>query len=222
MNKMKSEESIGSKLTDEVAEKPAKTLGRKRDHTRDAKILEATIDILAEAGFDGMTMDMVAARAKAGKATMYRRWSSKTELVRDALTWMNRNHLELDLLPDTGTLSGDLLALLKPQSIEEGERKLRVLAGLGSFFSQNPEAVNGGIFEPWSVVNRELMNRAVGRGEISTRADIEMACQVITSMASYRGLVQRKTFDKHFYTSLIDGVLLPALKNPLTSPNEMA
>ncbi|MCF2717300.1 TetR/AcrR family transcriptional regulator [Paenibacillus sp. UKAQ_18] len=134
MNKIKNEESVGSKLADKVAEKPAKTLGRKRDHTRDAKILEATIDILAEAGFDGMTMDMVAARAKAGKATMYRRWSSKAELVRDALTWMNRNHLELDLLPDTGTLRNDLLALLKPQTIEEGERKLRVLAGLGSFF----------------------------------------------------------------------------------------
>ncbi|WP_310829017.1 TetR/AcrR family transcriptional regulator [Paenibacillus pedocola] len=220
MNKNKNEESIGSDLVDKVAEKPAKTLGRKRDHTRDAKILEATIDILAEAGFDGMTMDMVAARAKAGKATMYRRWSSKAELVRDALTWMNRNHLELDLLPDTGNLQSDLLALLKPQSIEEGERKLRVLAGLGSFFSQNPELVNGGIFEPWAVVNRELMHRAAGRGEISTHADIEMACQVITSMASYRGLVQRKTFDKHFYTSLIDVILLPALKNPSTSPNE--
>lgn len=219
MNKMKSEGSGGSKLPNKVAEKPAKTLGRKRDHTRDAKILEATIDILAEAGFDGMTMDMVAARAKAGKATVYRRWSSKAELVRDALTWMNRNHLELDFLPDTGTLRGDLLALLKPQSLEEGERKLRVLAGLGSFFSQNQESINGEIFEPWAVVNRELMQRALGRGEISPHADIEMACQVITSMASYRGLVQRKTFDKHFYTSLIDGVLLPALKNPLTSPN---
>ncbi|MNH83915.1 HTH-type transcriptional repressor Bm3R1 [compost metagenome] len=220
MNKINNKESVGSKLADEVAEKPAKALGRKRDHTRDAQILEATIDILAEAGFDGMTMDMVAARAKAGKATMYRRWSSKAELVRDALTWMNRNHLELDLLPDTGTLRNDLLALLKPQSIEEGERKLRVLAGLGSFLSQNPETVNGEIFEPWAVVNRELMHRAAGRGEISTHADIEMACQVITSMASYRGLVQHKTFDKHFYTSLIDGVLLPALKNPLPSPNE--
>ncbi|WP_310552175.1 TetR/AcrR family transcriptional regulator [Paenibacillus glufosinatiresistens] len=152
MNKMNHEESAGSKS----AEKPAKSAGRKRDHTRDAQILEAAIEILAEAGFDGMTMDMVAARAKAGKATMYRRWSSKTELVRDALTWMNRNHLELDLLPDTGTLRGDLLALLKPQSIEEGERKLRVLAGLGSLFTQNSESINGEIFEPWAAVNLEL------------------------------------------------------------------
>lgn len=77
----------------------------------------------------------------------------------------------------------------QPQSIEEGERKLRVLAGLGSYFSQNPESVNGEIFEPWAVVNRELMHRAAARGEISTHADIKMACQVITSMASYRGLV---------------------------------
>ncbi|WP_233901875.1 TetR family transcriptional regulator [Paenibacillus polymyxa] len=44
---------------------------------------------------------MVAARAKAGKAAVYRRWSSKAELVRDALAWMNRNHLELESLPDT-------------------------------------------------------------------------------------------------------------------------
>ncbi|MCP3747273.1 TetR/AcrR family transcriptional regulator [Paenibacillus sp. A3M_27_13] len=170
-----------------------------------------------------MTMDMVAARAKAGKATVYRRWSSKAELVRNALAWMNRNHLELESLPDTGTLREDLLVLLKPQSIAEEERKFRVLAGLGSFL-QHPEfaeAGTAGIFEPWVVVNRELMNRAVVRGEIPTHADIEMACQVITSMASFRGLIQRKPFDKPFFTALIDGILLPALKNPQTAPNIM-
>ncbi|WP_218638981.1 TetR/AcrR family transcriptional regulator [Paenibacillus peoriae] len=109
-----------------------------------------------------MTMDMVAARAKAGKATVYRRWSSKAELVRNALAWMNRNHLELESLPDTGTLREDLLVLLKPQSIAEEERKFRVLAGLGSFL-QHPEfadAGTAGIFEPWVVVNRELMRQA--------------------------------------------------------------
>ncbi|WP_310552174.1 TetR/AcrR family transcriptional regulator C-terminal ligand-binding domain-containing protein [Paenibacillus glufosinatiresistens] len=65
------------------------------------------------------------------------------------------------------------------------------------------------------------MRRAAGRGEISPQADMEMACQVITSMTSYRGLVQRQTFDKPFYTSLIDGILLPALRNPLIAPYEM-
>lgn len=223
MSKIKKEMSERAELSEVVAEKPAQKLGRKRDHTRDDKILEATIDILADTSFDGMTMDMVAARAKAGKATVYRRWSSKAELVRDALAWMNRNHLELESLPDTGTLREDLLVLLKPQSIAEEERKFRVLAGLGSFL-QHPEfaeAGTAGIFEPWVVVNRELMNRAVVRGEIPAHADIEMACQVITSMASFRGLIQRKPFDKPFFTALIDGILLPALKNPQTAPNIM-
>ena len=52
----------------------AKPLGRKRDQGRDQELLEATVEILAEVGFDSMTMDLVAARAKAGKATLYRRW----------------------------------------------------------------------------------------------------------------------------------------------------
>ncbi|MGF9644702.1 TetR/AcrR family transcriptional regulator [Paenibacillus sp. FSL L8-0502] len=223
MSKIKKKMSERGELSEVVAEKPAQALGRKRDHTRDDKILEATIDILADTSFDGMTMDMVAARAKAGKATVYRRWSSKAELVRDALAWMNRNHLKLESLPDTGTLREDLLVLLKPQSIAEEERKFRVLAGLGSFL-QHPEfaeAGTAGIFEPWVVVNRELMNRAVVRGEIPAHADIEMACQVITSVASFRGLIQRKPFDKPFFTALIDGILLPALKNPQTAPNIM-
>lgn len=221
MNKVNKEMSEKGKLAETIAEQPAQTLGRKRDHTRDDKILEAAIDILAETSFDGMTMDMVAARAKAGKATVYRRWSSKAELVRDALGWMNRSHLELDSLPDTGSLREDFLVLLKPQSIAEEERKLRVLAGLGSFL-QHPEfaeAGTAGIFEPWAIMNRELMNRAVVRGEIPAHADIEMACQVITSMASFRGLIQRKPFDKPFFTALIDGILLPALKNPQSAPN---
>lgn len=223
MSKIKKEMSGRGEISEAMTDKPAQKLGRKRDHTRDDKILEATIDILADKSFEGMTMDMVAARAKAGKATVYRRWPSKAELVRDALGWMNRSHLELESLPDTGTLREDFLVLLKPQSIAEEERKFRVLAGLGSFLQQPEfaEAGTAGIFEPWVAMNRELMNRAVVRGEIPANADIEMACQVITAMASFRGLIQRKPFDKLFFTALIDGVLLPALKNPQTAPTIM-
>src|SRR5262245_38845873 len=103
------------------ATKPSTTPGRKRDETLDRRIVGAAIDILAEIGFDSMTMDMVAARAKAGKAAVYRRWSSKAELVRDALIWMSRSSVELDDLPDTGSLRGDLLAVLKPYSKDHSE-----------------------------------------------------------------------------------------------------
>lgn len=199
------------------AEKKSATLGRRRDHTLDERIIEAAINILAESGFDSMTMDMVAAHAKAGKAAVYRRWSSKAELVRDALIGMSRNSVELERLPDTGTLRGDLLALLKPYSIENSERKVRVLAGLGSFFSAHQklaEEATAGIFEPLTEVNRRLMQRAVERGEIPAGADFELACQVIVSMTFYRTVKQNKPFNKASYSALLDNILLPALKNP--------
>src|SRR3954468_4364669 len=104
-------------------------LGRRRDHTRDAEILDAAIDVLAETGYDGMTVDMVAARAKAGKATLYRRWPSKPDLVLDAVACLKRDDLNLAALPDTGSLRGDLVAMIRPPSIRDGERKLKIMAG---------------------------------------------------------------------------------------------
>lgn len=195
--------------------KNAKTPGRKRDDTLDKRIIEAAIDILEDVGFDSMTMDMVAAHVKAGKATVYRRWASKAELVRDALVWMSATSVDLENLPDTGTLRSDLLGVVKPHSLEYSRRKLRVLAGLGSFFSEHKRLagdVNAQIFGPWTDVNRLLMRRALERGEIANEAGIEMACQVIVSMTYYRTVTLNEPFDKDVYSSLLDDLLLPALK----------
>ena len=189
-------------------------LGRKRDHTRDDDILDATLDVLAEAGYGGLTMDMVAARAGAGKATIYRRWPSKEGLILDAVARMKSKQVDLDRLPDTGALRSDLLALFKPQSTEESERRLNVMTGLASMLSAHQglaEAVHAAIVEPWAAAHRILMQRAVDRGEISTLADIATASQIIPSMAAYRALIQRRPFEKEFLVTLIDGVLLPAL-----------
>ena len=190
-------------------------LGRKRDHTRDAAILDAALEVLAEVGYDGMTMDMVAVRAKAGKATIYRRWPSKAELVLDAVARMKRGQVDLDRLPDTGTLRGDLVALIRPQSIEEAERKLKVMAGLASMLSHDrglAEAVNAAIVEPWADAHRVFMRRAVDRGEIPASADVETLSRVVPSMAAYRTLIQREPVDRDFLVSLIDGLLLPAIR----------
>ncbi len=207
-----------TKTVEEPKNEPA-TLGRKRDHTADDRIIEAAIDILAESGFDSMTMDMVAARAKAGKATVYRRWSSKAELVRDTLIRMSRASIALDDLPDTGSLRDDLISLLKPYSAKKSERKFRVLARLGSFFSEHQdlaEETMTGIYEPWTTLNRELMQRAVRRGELPESAAIETACSVIVAVVSYNSLTLRKPFDKSAYSALLDDILMPALKNGRT------
>ena len=197
----------------ETADEPTK-LGRKRDHTRDPDILEAALDVLAETGYDGMTIEMVANRAKAGKATLYRRWASKGELVIDAVACMKSVDLDFDNLPDTGTLRGDLIAMIKPHTIEDSEKKLQVMAGLMSMLSRAPEladAANAAIVEPRARVNRILLRRAVERGEISADCDIDALSVLTPSMAAYRTLIQRKQVDREFLISLIDGVLLPAV-----------
>ncbi len=200
--------------TTDISTEPAPKLGRKRDLTRDPEILEATIDVLAETGYDGMTIDMVAARAKAGKATVYRRWSSKSELVIDAVACMKNADIDFDELPDTGTLRGDLIAMIKPHSIEDAKKKLQVMAGIVSMMSNHPEltdAMRAIVVEPRARVNKFFLNRAIERGEIPSDIDIDLLAMVSASMASYRTLMLRKPVDRAFLISVIDGVILPAV-----------
>ncbi|MBC7456809.1 MAG: TetR/AcrR family transcriptional regulator [Bdellovibrionaceae bacterium] len=192
------------------------TLGRKRDNTLDSTIIDAATTILAEVGFDSMTMDMVAAKAKAGKATLYRRWTSKAELVRDALINMSKSSIDIENLPDTGNLKSDLMAIIKPYNAEHAQKKMRVLDGLGSFFTEHKklaEEAMSGIFDPQTKAQVQLMKRAQQRGEISVNADIQTACTIIIAMVSYRTRIQGKRFDMEYYGELLDGVLLPGLRS---------
>jgi len=195
---------------DAVDTKPK--LGRKRDHTRDPEILEAALDVLAETGYDGMTIDMVAARAKAGKATLYRRWSSKGELVVDAVACMKTVNLET--LPDTGTLRGDFVAMIKTGSIEDSQRKLKIMTGLLSMLSKDPElsdSVLSSIMEPRVAANRIILRRAVDRGEIPADTDIEAIAVISQAMATYRVMILRKPVDREFILSVLDTIVLPAV-----------
>lgn len=191
----------------------APKLGRKRDLTRDPEILEATLEVLAETGYDGMTIDMVAARAKAGKATVYRRWASKGELVIDAVACMKSADIDFDKLPDTGTLRGDLVAMIKPHSIEDSARKLKVMAGLVSLLTRQPEladAARAAVIEPRAKVNRVFLNRAIERGEVPRDVNVELLSQVGGAMATHRTLMLGLPVDRAFILSIIDRVILPA------------
>ncbi|ASO20451.1 AcrR family transcriptional regulator [Actinoalloteichus hoggarensis] len=209
---MRHEESAYSEQQD--AARP----GRRRDHTRDGVILDATLEVLAEEGYERMTMDMVAVRAKAGKATVYRRWPSKGSLVVDAIARLGRREVGLDELPDTGTIRQDLRALFRPEMLQDGERRFRVMAGLTSLLVSDrsglAQAAHAASTEPWVTVNRTLIQRAIDRGEVRVAADVETLAQVVPSMAAYRVVVERKPIDPDFLIAVIDGVLLPALGLP--------
>ncbi|EIC08130.1 hypothetical protein HMPREF1529_02378 [Microbacterium sp. oral taxon 186 str. F0373] len=191
---------------------PTPRLGRKRDHSRDPEILSAALDILAEKGYERMTVDMVATRARAGKATLYRRWPSKAELVIEAVACMKSGSPAE--LPDTGSLRGDLIANIKAPVMKDGERKLRIMAGMVSLMSESPEfadAARAVIVEPRAAALRVLIQRAIDRGEVSADVDVALVAQVIPAMTAYKTLMLGTAVDRDYIIALVDEVLLPSL-----------
>jgi AcrR family transcriptional regulator len=202
------------RATEPTTALPTNRVGRPLDITRDADILDAALDVLSEEGFDGMTIDMVAARAKAGKATLYRRWPSKTELVIDAVACMKNSDINFDNLPDTGTLRGDLIAMIKPPSIRDAEKKLRVMAGLISLLARNPElaeVARVAVIAPRAALNRTFLQRAIDRGEIRADIDIATVANISPSMVTYRTMMLAKPVDREFLIGIIDKVILPCV-----------
>jgi AcrR family transcriptional regulator len=190
------------------------TGGRPRDASRDTAILEATLDLLAEVGYDDLTTAEVARRAGAGKATIYRRWPSKAELVVAAVGRMGGDPPRLEDLPDTGTLRGDLAALFRPQTPEDDARSLGVMRGLTSLLSQSSElaeAASGAMVGPFVESQRLLMQRAVERGEVPHDADIGTVARVTPAMTAFRLAVERRPIDVDELMHLVDVVVLPAL-----------
>lgn len=192
----------------------APRVGRPRDASRDAELLDAALEVLGEVGYAGMTMDMVAARAKAGKATMYRRWPSKADLVLEALGRMKSTAVDVMQLPDTGTLRGDLLAMFKPNSVQASDGRLKVMTAIASMLSQDErfaEAVSDMAVTPFAEAHHALMQRALERKEISPDSDLETLSKLVAQVAGFRSIIEGKPFTRDFLVTMVDEVLMPAL-----------
>lgn len=189
--------------------------GRKREHGRDAVILEATLDVLAETGYEATTIDMVAARAGMARATVYRRWPTKTELVLDAVKRLGPNAVELQRLPDTGSLRGDCIALMRQDTTEQSERRVRVISGLQSIAGRDARiaaVLTDGGMQPWIEANRVLIQRSIDRGEYGP-VDVDALAQVLPLMCTCRVAVQQLPVTPEYSIALIDGILLPAMRD---------
>ncbi len=189
--------------------------GRKLDRARDSEILDAALDVLAERGFDGTTIDLVAARARAGKSTLYRRWASKTDLVLEALRRLDTEQIELGDLPDTGSLRADLLSMLQPRTDEQDRRRIGIMNDLASLSRREPliaeRAVQAAI-DPWVEATRLLIVRAIDRGEYPP-ADAALLASVVPTIVAYHQAVRGRPVSDDDFVRLIDHVLLAALRS---------
>ena len=189
-------------------------VGRKRDPARDDVILDSTLTVLADHGYDRMTIDMVAAQAGMARATVYRRWPTKAKLVLSAVARLSRDDVDLDHLPDSGSLRGDLVAMIRPFDDDQQQVHIQAVVGLLTLTKADERlaaaATRSGI-GPWVEVNRILIQRAVDRGEYGSPLDIDTLAELIPMLCVSRA-VQRLPIDRAFSEALIDGVVIPALR----------
>jgi AcrR family transcriptional regulator len=177
---------------------------------REQEILDSTIDILAEVGYDRLTMDAVATRAKASKATLYRRWNGKAQLVIDALT----SQKEPMSLPDTGSLRGDLLgAFCGMGGLTDGNQ----MAILGSVITaiardaEFAEAFRRDFIGPKKALTSEMYRRAQERGEIRDDVDLDLISAALPGIVLHRAFLLGDPPTEELIAKVVDQLILPAV-----------
>lgn len=182
-----------------------------RGKPREDAILDATMRLLAGGGYEALTIDAVASEARASKATIYRRWSNKAELVKAALDAHDSAYNEA--VPDTGSLRSDLVAVLEMLRRKAIEFPIAVLAELAALMQTDPElaeALRKHLENKEISPFRDPLGRAVARGELPAGTDGELIHDVAEAMVVQR-LQRGSELDDAFITQLVDNVLLVLL-----------
>jgi AcrR family transcriptional regulator len=176
---------------------------------REQEILDATLVVLAEVGYDRLTMDAVATKAKASKATLYRRWNNKVSLVIEAL----HSSKDTPELPDTGTLRGDLMGafcglggLVDPNTVSTFASVLTAISRDADF----AEAFRRDVIGPKIALSRQIWERARDRGEVRDDIDITLLEPALAGIVLHRVFIMGEQPDADLITRVIDQIILPA------------
>ena len=181
---------------------------------REAEILEAALEVLAEVGYDRFTMDAVALRAKASKATLYRRWNGKVQLVIDALHHDHQQHHYTEHGPvDTGTLRGDLIAAFCGTGGLTDKPEVDTFGAILTAITRDAEfaeAFRREVLAPKLAGSKALFERAKERGEIRADVDIELLAPALAGIVLHRFFLVGEAPTKELVVSVIDQIILPA------------
>jgi AcrR family transcriptional regulator len=163
--------------------------GRPRSERAHQAILQATIELLLEQGFAEMSVEGVATRAGVGKATIYRRWPSKADLVAEAIASLS--HKALDPV-DTGSVRGDLIALaeqtFRTQEAGEVTQLMIKLMGERARHPELQDAFMRRVVQPRRRVIAEVLERGIARGELRPDIDVDVLIDLLTGFAFYRSM----------------------------------
>jgi len=189
-------------MTDETTTTP-RPLGRPREERADRAILRAVIELIAAQGVRDLRMDDVADRARVGKATIYRRYRSKHELVTAAVSAL----VSEIAVPDSGSTRADLVALMHSAvEVYSGSVEAGLMPSLVDAMSRDVELarrVREGFLAGRRAALRAVLERGVARGDLRADLDLELALDVLGGPLFYRLLITGGAIDR----KLADGVV---------------
>jgi AcrR family transcriptional regulator len=183
----------------------------RRGAGRRTAICEAVCELLAKVGYDRMTMDAIATQAKASKATIYRMWPDKPQLVVEALKCQFDTDTEV---PNTGSLRGDLVALMTVACTMVDSELGEVVSGLMTAAAHDPrlaETLSKTLFEDKAHMHADLVRRAVERGEVPPDTDATIMHEVMHSLISSRKVWNLGPLDEEYAEHVVDEILIPVM-----------
>ncbi|WNV76774.1 TetR/AcrR family transcriptional regulator [Geodermatophilus sp. DSM 44513] len=187
--------------------------GRPRDPSRDGVIRAAILRLLAQVGYGALTMDAVAAEAGVGKATIYRRWRTKHDLVVDTLSDIHR---AIAVPPDTGSVERDARALLQLVAGTVQSPAGAAIRSLLPAMQHQPalvQAFREGPLAVWHGAFAAMWARAEERGEVRPGMDGSVTSEAISALVVQRWLLTGLPLDDGYLDDVFGTVVLPLLRN---------
>jgi AcrR family transcriptional regulator len=184
-----------------------------RGEAREKAILSAVVGLLGELGYEGMTMDAVAARAHASKTTIYKRWPGKAQLVRAAVDRYVAGRLTAGA--DTGSLRGDLMAVMRAMAGHLTDEFLAMMSGLVHAMRSDPELAE--MLRPRLGIGHAtalpIIGRAARRGELPAGVDSELAglAHEVIEAHLFRQMAAGNALSPEFARHVVDDLVIPVL-----------
>ena len=177
---------------------------------REAELLAVTLELLQEHGYDRLTLDAVATTARASKATIYRRWPTKAELVLAAFVEGTR---QVAVDPDTGTLRGDLLKLGESicAHVSTHASTIRAVLVEVSRSAELDAMMQEQFLDQRRALMSHVLNQAVDRGEIEASAITDDLWDVLPGYLIYRSVLTGRAPSRRTIQDLVDNLLIPGL-----------
>jgi AcrR family transcriptional regulator len=200
---MKSAVAVTAPQRSEEGRRP----GRPRSEQAEQAIIDAALELFGERGVEGVCVEAVAARAGVGKATIYRRWPSKEELLIAALGSMKTPMTD----PDTGNVRDDLVELLSVMARDISDprfsRQFAMLHGEGERYPRIMARYTETVTEPRRQVIRSVLHRGMARGELRDDLDVDIAMLALTGAVMARGKHDPTPASPGFAARVVDELL---------------